>query len=99
MHVWGLATHLSTPIEVQFRAEQRDTTIIVKNTINNNGYHEMILRSLPTQRIKQVYGYIRFNGSTLPYHKIYLDNFRMMKYLYGSEAVANHEESNNSLNP
>jgi len=91
MNVWGLATRLSTPIEVHLRAEQRDTTVVVKNTITSDGYHEIILRSAPTQRIRQVYGYIRFNGNPQPYHKIYIDDLRMIKYLYGSEAIANKE--------
>jgi len=90
MHIRGLASGRLSPIEVHLRAEQRDTIVIVKNTIHNDGYHEMILRSIPTQRVRQVYGYIRFNGSTLPYHKIYLDDLRMMKYLYGSEAIENN---------
>lgn len=83
IHIWGLATRLSTPIEVHLRAEQRDTTVVVKNAITTDGYHEIILRSAPTQRIRQVYGYIRFNGSPQPYHKIYIDDLRMIKYLYG----------------
>ena len=90
MHIWGLASDLLSPIEVHLRAEQRDTTVFIKNTIHDDGYHEMILRSIPTQRVRQVYGYIRFNGATLPYHKIYVDNVHMMKYLYGSEAIANN---------
>ena len=91
MHIWGLASGVLSPIEVHLRAEQRDTTVVLKNTIHHDGYHEMILRSIPTQRVRQVYGYIRFNGGTFPYHKIYVDDLRMMKYLYGSEAVVNHE--------
>ena len=91
MHVWGLSSGILPPIEVQLRAEQRDTTVIVKHTIHNNGYHEIVLRTLPIQKVRQVYGYIRFNGGTLPYHKIYLNDLYMMKYLYGSEAVANKE--------
>ena len=87
MHVWGLASGLLPPIEVHINAEQRDTTITIKNTINNDGYHEMILQSIPTMKVRQVYGYIRFNGSTLPYRKIYLNDLHMMKYLYGSEVV------------
>ena len=86
MNVWGLAT-LSSPIEVHLRAEQRDTTVVVKNAITTDGYHEIILRSAPTQRIRQVFGYIRLNGNPQPYHKIYIDDLRMIKYLYGSEAV------------
>ena len=84
LHVWGLDSGTLLPIEVQFCAEQNDTTIVVKNNINTNGYHEMILRSVPTKEVKQVYGYIRLNGGNVPYHKIYLDDFHMMKYFYGS---------------
>ena len=90
LHIWGLAAGLLSSIEVHLHAEQRDTTIVLKNTILNDGYSETILRSIPTQRVSQVYGYIRFNGSTLPYYKIYVDELCMMKYLYGSEAIESH---------
>jgi hypothetical protein len=91
MRVLGLSSDILSPVEVQLRAEQRDTTVVLKNTITNDGYHEIIFRSIPTQRIRQVYGYIRFNGSTHPYHKIYLNDLQMTKYLYGSEAFAKKE--------
>jgi len=90
LYIWGLTYNNLPPVEVHLRAEQRDTTVILKNTIHNNGYHEMILRSIPTQRVRRVYGYIRFNGGMNPYHKIYLNDLSMMKYLYGSEAIENH---------
>jgi hypothetical protein len=89
MNVWGLASGRIPPIEVHLRAEQSDTTLIVQNSIRTDGYHELILRSVPTKRVKQVHGYIRLGNDTIPYRKIYIDNFRMMKYLYGSEAVMN----------
>ena len=90
LHVRGLAAALKQPVDVYLYAEQRDTTIIVKNRIDNDGYHEMVLRSLPTRRVRQVYGYIRLSEGTVPYHKIYLDNLSMKRYHYGSEAMANN---------
>ena len=87
LQVMGLTSGMQSPIEVHLRAEQNDTTIVVKNSITSDGYHEMILRTLAIQRVKRVYGYIRFNGSAVPYHKIYLNDLSMMKYRYGSEAA------------
>ena len=89
LHVRGLASGLQQPVEAFLCAEQRDTTLILKSRIHNDGYHEMILRSLPTRRVGRVYGYIRLNERTTPYHKIYLDDLRMKRYRYGSEEIAN----------
>lgn len=91
VHVWGLASGILPPVEVHLRAEQNDTTIIVNKSIINDGYHELILRSVPVKKVKQVYGYIRLNGGIVPYHKIYLDDFRMMKYLYDSYGLESLE--------
>ena len=82
LHVLGLVRDMQSPVEVHLRAEQNDTTIVATQTITTNGYHETILRTLPVQRVKQVYGYVRLNADTVPYHKIYLNDFRMIKYRY-----------------
>ena len=85
LQVMGLVSDMKSSIEVHLRAEQNDTTIMMNNKIDDNGYHEMILRTLPIQKVKRVYGYIHFNEGTFMYHKIYLNDLRMKKYLYGSE--------------
>jgi Uncharacterized conserved protein len=87
LRVFGLVSDISSPIEVHLRAEQNDTTIIMNNTIPNDGFHEFIIRTNPSRKVKQVHGYIRLNSDTVSYHKVYLNDFRLMKYRYGSEAA------------
>ena len=87
MQVMGLVSGMQSPVEVHLRAEQNDTTIVVTNSITTDGYHEMILRTIAINRVRRVYGYVRFNETTVPYHKIYLNDFSMMKYRYGTEAA------------
>ena len=87
LRVMGLMSGMQSPVEVHLHAEQNDTTIVVKNNITSNGYHEMILRTLAIHRVRRVYGYVRFNESTVPYHTIYLNDISMMKYRYGTEAA------------
>jgi len=88
LQVMGLISGMQSPVEVHLRAEQVDTTIMMNNKLYNDGSCEMILRTLPVHKVKRVYGYIRFNESAVPYHKIYLNDFSLMKYRYGSEAAA-----------
>ena len=90
--VLGLVPGMQSPVEVHLRAEQNDTTIIMNHQTGDNGYHEIILRTLPIPRVKRVYGYIRINNDTVSYHKIYLNNLRMRKYLYGSEEAGKLED-------
>jgi hypothetical protein len=87
LQVMGFISGMQSPVEVHLRAEQTDTTLIANNKIDKDGYYEMILRTLPIHKVKRVYGYVRFNEDTVPYHKIYLNDLSMMKYRYGSEAA------------
>ena len=86
--VWGISQNMEQPIELYLRADQNDTTIMIKNTISDNGYHEMLIRTVPTKKVKRIYGYIRLNEkSHSPYYKIYLDDFRLTKFNYGSAYI------------
>ena len=85
--VMGLVAGMQSPVEVHFRAEQIDTTIMMNNRITNDGFYELTLRTLAAHKVRRVYGYIRFNEHAVPYHKIYLNDINLMKYLYGSEAA------------
>ena len=87
MQVMGFISGMQSSVEVHLRAEQNDTTITMMNKIHNDGFHEMIIRTLPVQRVKRVYGYVRFNETAVPYHKIYLNDLSMIKYRYGTEAA------------
>jgi len=87
LHVLGFVPAMQSPVEVHIHAIQNDTTIVVRHQIVNDGYHEMILRTLPVRRVNRVYGYIRFNESNVFYHKVLLNDLQMIKYRYGTEAA------------
>jgi len=87
LQVLGLVSDIQSPIDVHLRAEQHDTTIIVNNAIRKDGFYEIVLKTLPIEKAKKVYGYIRLNEETVPYHKIYLNDIRLQKYRYGSEVA------------
>jgi len=98
LQVMGLVSGIQSPVDVHLCAEQIDTTIFVNNKIMNDGFYEMIIRTNPIRKVKRVYGYIRFNESSVPYHKIYLNDMIMMKYRYGSEAAGRLEGSDTITN-
>lgn len=84
MDVWGLNKRMLFKPEVRISVEQEDTTLTINDKIERDGYHETVLQSIPTQKVKRVYGYIRLNGlDSLSYHKIYLDSLNLMRYNYG----------------
>ena len=87
LQVVGLVSGMQSPVEVHLSAEQNDTTIILKSYITSDGYHEMILKTIAINRVKRIYGYVRFNETTIPYHKIYMNDFSLMKYHYGTEVA------------
>jgi uncharacterized protein (UPF0248 family) len=91
MRVMGFISGMQSPVEVHLHAEQNDTTIMMHHDIHNDGFHEMILRTLPVQKVKRVYGYVRFNENAVPYHKIYLNDLSLIKYRYGTEAAGRLE--------
>jgi hypothetical protein len=86
--VWGITPDMKAPMEACLKAFQGDTLLVAKSTVTADGYHEIYLKTIPTKRVKRVYGYIRLNTADTTFHKIYLDNFTLMKYRYGSPAIA-----------
>lgn len=93
MQVWGITPDMQDPVEAHLKACQDDTTLVVKRTIRQDGYHEILLKTIPTKKVQRVYGYIRLHTDGALFHKIYLDDFSLMKYKYGSPAI----ERNDSL--
>jgi hypothetical protein len=86
MDVWGISSDSNNHPEIRISVNQGDTIITINEKILNDGYHETILRSVPTKQVRQVYGYIRLDNTDTTYHKIYIDNLNLMKYNYNSEA-------------
>lgn len=89
MHVWGMNKEMRNKPEIRLSVDQGDTIITVNDKILRDGYHETILRSVPTKQIKRVYGHIFLdNADSASYNKIYLDSLNLMKYNYGRLDVA-----------
>ncbi|WP_099465839.1 DUF4296 domain-containing protein [Parabacteroides provencensis] len=82
MNVWGLGKNIKNYPEVRLSAVQGDTILTVNNKIIHDGYSETVLKTLPTSKIKRVYGYIRMNNTDSCYYKVYLDSISLMKYNY-----------------
>ena len=85
MHVWGLDRAKTYKPEIRLCADQVDTTIIVNDRIQEDGYHEVVLKTVPTQKIKRVFGYIRMDNRDSVSYKIYVDDLSLMKYNYGKD--------------
>lgn len=91
MNVWGMNKQMHLKPEIRISVDQGDTIITVNDQIVRDGYHETLLKSIPTKQIKRVYGYIRLdNTDSTSYYKVYVDSISLMKYNYGKlEAMAN----------
>lgn len=86
-NIWGITSD-NQSIELRLRADQNDTIITIKNTIADNGYKEILLKTHPTKRVKRIYGYLRLNEERKPYyHKIYLDDIQLIKFKYGAAYI------------
>ena len=69
MRVWGLNNKMAYKPEVRLSADQGDTT----------------LKTIPTKKVKRVFGYIRMDNMDTTYYKVYIDSLSLMKYNYGKE--------------
>ncbi len=85
MSVWGMDQLKAQQPEIRICADLGDTTVVVNDKIRNDGYHETVLKTIPTKRVKRVYGYIFLNNAGLYYHKVYLNDLTLIKYNYGRE--------------
>lgn len=83
MDVWGLNKDMTYYPEIRISADQGDTIVTMNDKILRDGYHETILKTVPTKQIKRVYGYIFMNNADSSYYKVYLDSLNLMKYNYG----------------
>ena len=85
VRVWGLNNKMAYKPEVRLSADQGDTTLTVNSKITKDGYHETILKTIPTKKVKRVFGYIRMDNMDTTYYKVYIDSLSLMKYNYGKE--------------
>lgn len=89
MNVWGVMPDMSHYPVVRLSLEQQDTTTTVIEKITKDGLFEMLATSVPTKRVRRVYGYIHFDDRNNDYHKIYIDSIRLTRYNYGKEILLN----------
>jgi hypothetical protein len=85
--VWGVSPSLKHKSKIRINAVHADTIISINKDITGDGYYEAVLRTIATKQVKRVYGYIMMNDAAASYHRIYLDDIRLMKYNYGSKAL------------
>jgi hypothetical protein len=87
LSVWGVPPNLKHKPKIRINAVHSDTIISVNKDITGDGYCETVLRTVATKQVKRVYGYIMVNDTEASYHHIYIDDIRLMKYNYGSNAL------------
>ena len=89
MRVWGLNDAMKGRPVIRLSANQGDTTIVVNEKILHDGYHETVLRTIPTKQVRSVFGSIRLEGKgdSASYFKIYVDSLNLMRYNYGRYTV------------
>lgn len=91
--IWGLSGKETYAPEVRLSADQGDTIVTVSNRLDKDGYHETVLKTLPTKKVRRVYGYIRLDHTDAAYYKIYIDSLNLMKYNYGKAAFDQVKDS------
>jgi hypothetical protein len=87
LSVWGVSPYLKHKPKISINAMHNDTIISVNKDITGDGYYETVIRTVATKQVKRVYGYVMMNDADASYHHIYLDDIRLMKYNYGSQAL------------
>jgi uncharacterized protein (UPF0248 family) len=97
--VWGISPNLKHKPKIRINAVHADTVISVHKDITGDGYYETILKTVATKQVKRVYGYIIMNDDATPYHRIYVDDIRLMKYNYGSKALPAPQTDSLALQP
>lgn len=83
MNVWGIGKGMAYRPEIRISADQGDTIVTVNDKVLCDGYHETVLKTVPTKQVRRVYGYIFMNNADSAYYKVYLDGLNLMKYNYG----------------
>ena len=86
LRIWGLNGAMKSHPTIRLSANQGDTTIVVNDKIMHDGYHETVLRTVPTKQVRSVFGSIRMEddkGYKDAYFKIYVDSLNLMRYNYG----------------
>ena len=80
LSVWGLPPDMKQKPVIHLCAVQADTITSIRQEITGDGYNEAILKTATGKEVRRIYGYIILNDVHVPYHRIYLNDIRLMKY-------------------
>ena len=80
LSVWGIPPLLKNKPKIHLSALQADTIISINKEITGDGYYEAVVRTIDSLDVKRIYGYIYLNESDAAFHRIYLNDIRLMKY-------------------
>ncbi|MGM9759627.1 MAG: DUF4296 domain-containing protein, partial [Parabacteroides sp.] len=58
LDAWGVTPHMRHFPEIRLCADQGDTTVVITEKIRRDGHHTFRLNTVPTKRVKRVFGYI-----------------------------------------
>jgi len=87
LSVWGLSPGTKQKLRLGLRALQSDTIISVNQDVYGDGYYETVMRTATSKPVIRIYGYIRMEDDDSPYHQVYVDDIRLMKYNLDSKAL------------
>ncbi|MDR1499776.1 MAG: DUF4296 domain-containing protein [Tannerellaceae bacterium] len=87
MNVWGVREGMAFTPEVRIAAQTPDTTLIINEKIDHDGYREIILKTPALKSTQRLYGYIRMDNADHSYYKVFIDDLKLIRYNYGSLAL------------
>jgi len=79
LSVWGILPVLKHKPKIHLSAVQADTIISVNKEITGDGYYEAVVQTVDTLEVMRIYGYVLMNVGDDFYHRIYLNDIRLMK--------------------
>jgi hypothetical protein len=83
--VWGIPPDLQHRPVIHLSAVQTDTIISACCEITGDGFYEASLKTVADRNVQRIYGYVLINDADASYHRIYLNDIRLMKYNHPSE--------------
>ena len=97
LSAWGISANMKHKPKIHISAVHADTIVSVNKELSEDGYHEIILRTIATKQVKRVYGYMTINNADASYHRVYFNEINMMKYNYGSKALTDMQTDSLSI--